>query len=330
MSTDAPSPPLLVVLGPTGSGKSALALALARQFPAEIVNCDSLQVYRYFNIGTAKMPPAERDGVPHHLLDIVDPDQLFTAGEYARRARPLLHEIAARRRLPIVVGGTGFYLRALLDGLCPAPGGPDTMLVRQRLAARELRRPGSLARLLARLDPPAAARIHGHDIRKLVRALQVRLESHRPLTALHAVGREPLRGFRVQKVGLNPPRPQLRERIDARCRQMFDNGLENEVEHILALGYPPAVKPFESLGYAQVLALRAGQVTRDAALADTQVKTRQYAKRQMTWFRREADVAWFEAFGDAPETQHAVLQILSPLVANFFQIPRSMTEQIGT
>jgi tRNA dimethylallyltransferase len=205
---DAPQRPLVAVVGPTGSGKSDLALRLAGEFAGEIVNCDSLQVFRYFDIGTAKTPPAARRGIPHHLIDVADPDQLFTAGEYARLARGAIAAISARGRLPIVAGGTGFYLRALLDGLFAGPSRDPGL--RLRLAARETRRPGSLHRLLRRFDSQAAARIHPHDVPKVTRALEVCLLTRRPVSELFREGRDPLAGYRVLKLGLEPGRDALR------------------------------------------------------------------------------------------------------------------------
>lgn len=299
---------LVAVVGPTGSGKSGLALRLAEEFGGEIVNCDSLQVYRYFNIGTAKLRPSERRGIPHHLVDILNPDEGFTAGEYARRARPLVAEIAGRGRLPIAVGGTGLYLRALLDGLFRGPARDEAL--RARLAQRESRRPGSLHRLLSRFDPPAAQRIYPADAPKLIRALEVCLLTRRPLTSWFATGRDPLKGFRVLKLGMNPPRAALYERLDLRCRRMFESGLLTEVQQILSMGYPTSVKPFESHGYHQALQLLQGELDFVQALYCAQRNTRRYAKRQWTWFRREPDVVWIQGFGDDPQAQQAAAQLV--------------------
>lgn len=293
--------PLLIVLGPTGSGKSDLAIALALALDGEIVNCDSLQVYRRFNIGTAKVPEAARRGVPHHLIDLVEPTGLFTAGEYLQRARAALREIAARGRLPVVVGGTGFYLRALLNGLFAGPS--RNQAVRERLERREQRRPGSLHRILARLDPVSAARIHTHDRQKIVRALEVRLLEGKPVSALFSRGRDPLTGFQPIKLGLHPPRALLHERLEARTARIFERGLLNEVRGILASGVPPGAKPFESLGYKQALTAVQGSWTAEQALRSTALQTRQYAKRQMTWFRKEPGVHWLEGFGDDSQVQ---------------------------
>jgi tRNA dimethylallyltransferase len=295
---DAAERPLVAVAGPTGSGKSELALRIAAEFGGEIVNCDSLQVFRYFDIGTAKLPPAERRGIPHHLIGIVDPDALFTAGEFARVARETIAEITARARLPIVVGGTGFYLRALLDGLFPGPGRDDSL--RQRLAARECRRTGSLHRLLTRFDPETAGRIHPRDVPKVTRALEVCLLTRRPASEMFRRGREALSGYRTLKLGLLPDRDRLYGRLDARCEQMFAAGLVEEVRGILAMGFPASAKPFESHGYKQTLQLIAGELNPRGALFYAQRNTRNYAKRQITWFRKEKDLVWLKGFGEEP------------------------------
>jgi len=219
--------PLIAIVGPTGSGKSELALQLAEQLRSEILSCDSLQVYRYFDIGTAKLREQERRGVPHHMIDVADPDEDFSAGEFARRGRGVLKEIAARDRLPILAGGTGFYLRALLDGLFPGPDRDNA--IRAELAERERKRPGSLHRLLARFDPAGARGIHPRDVRKTIRAVEVCLLTRKRLSEAFAAGRDPLRGFRCLKIGVNPPRDELYRRLDQRCQRMFDNGLIDEV-----------------------------------------------------------------------------------------------------
>jgi tRNA dimethylallyltransferase len=238
---DVPERPLVAVVGPTGSGKSDLALCLAEEFDGEIVNCDSLQVYRHFDIGTAKLVPASQRGIPHHLIDVVDPDELFTAGDFARLSRKAIAGISARGRLPIVAGGTGFYLRALVDGLFEGPARDQTL--RDRLAARESRRPGSLHRLLGRFDPATAARIHANDVPKVMRALEVCLLARRPASELFRAGRDALRGYRVLKLGLLPDRDALYDRLNRRCTQMFESGLIDEVRHILALGFPKDSQP---------------------------------------------------------------------------------------
>ena len=301
------------MVGPTGSGKSALALELAERFGGEIVNCDSLQVYRWFDIGSAKLPEAERGGIPHHLIDILDPDSVFTAGEYARLAGEAIAGVTARGRLPIVAGGTGFYLRALLDGLFPGPGRDQPL--RDRLAAREARRRGSLHRLLTRFDPETAARVHANDIPKVTRALEIRLLARRPASDLFREGRSPLRGYLRLKLGLLPEREALHARLDARCRAMFESGLVEEARRILDMGYAPSIKPFESLGYRQALQLIQGELNLREAIFYAQRTTRQYAKRQITWFRREAGLEWLRGFGESPSIRDAAMARVEAFLA---------------
>jgi tRNA dimethylallyltransferase len=294
-------PLLVAVVGPTGSGKTALSLALAERFGGEIVNCDSVALYREFEIGTAKPSPAERARVPHHLFDIISPADYITAGEYARRARAVLAEIAERGRLPIIVGGTGLYLRALLDGLFAGPERSQDL--RERLRRRAAEKPtGHLHRLLQRLDPAAAAKIHANDAPKLIRAIEVCLAARQPMTKLWKRGRDPLRGFRVLRIGLNPERNALYALINERARQMFDNGLVEETEAIRRK-YGDAVQPLGSHGYKQALQVLRGELDRKPALEAAQQSHRNYAKRQMTWFRREPGVHWLSGFGDDPQIQ---------------------------
>ena len=293
------------MLGPTASGKSELGLYIASQLSGEIVNCDSLQIYRGFDLGTAKLGENERLGIPHHLVDIVNPDQLFSAGDYAREARAALREIAGRGRIPVVVGGTGFYLRALLDGLFVGP--PRSHAIREKLQEREQRRPGSLHRLLSRLDPESASRIHAHDKNKTHRALEVRLLEGRSISELFRTGRAPLSGFRAIKIGLSPPRELLYRRLDARTARIFEQGLIEEVRALLAAGVPRGSKPFESIGYQQALQVVEGRLSREQALESTRVETRHYAKRQTTWFRKEPGVHWLNGFGDDPLIQREAL-----------------------
>jgi tRNA dimethylallyltransferase len=305
--------PLPVVLGPTGAGKSDLALAIAHALGGEIVNFDSVQVYRGFDIGSAKLGPTEREGVPHHLIDIVEPTALFTAGDYARAAEAAVGEISSRGRVPILVGGTGFYLRGLLQGLSPGPVRDEAL--RRRLLERERKRPGALHRILARLDAESARRIHPHDRNKTLRALEVRLIEGEPLASIFEREKTPLRGFRPVKIGLDPPRDLLYARLNERALRMFHpqaphHGLADEVRVLLAAGVPPEAKPFESLGYKQVLRMLAGDVTEEQALELTRQETRRYAKRQMTWFRKEAGVHWITDFGDSPRAQAEALAIL--------------------
>jgi tRNA dimethylallyltransferase len=270
---------------------------LAAEFDGEIVNCDSLQLYRGFDIGTAKTPEAQREGIRHHMIDVLDPADGYSAGDYARAARAIVAQVSARRRLPIVAGGTGFYLRALLDGLPKLPEKDDA--VRQRIVARETRRPGSMHRILKRLDPAAAARIHANDIHKLIRALEVRLLTGEP--APPPERGDALDGYKTLKLGLNPDRKVLHELLDARAREMFHSGLLAEVRGMIAAGCSGDEKPFESLGYRQAVEHLRGRLTLEQAIASTQIETRQYAKRQWTWFRRDSEIVWLDGFGSSAD-----------------------------
>ena len=306
--------PVVAIAGPTGAGKSDLALRVAEEFGGEVVNCDSLQIYRYFDIGTAKLAPHEMRGVPHHLIDIVDPDQVFTAGEYARLGRAALAAIAGRGRLPVVAGGTGFYLRALFEGLFRGPA-RDAAL-RQRLSARERRKPGSLHRLLARFDAAAAVRIHPHDVPKVMRALEVCLLARRPVTEMFREGRDSLEGFRTLKIGLAPDRDELYRRLDERCRRMFEGGLAEEVRGIVDKGFPLEAKPFESHGYRQAVQMLRGELNVQQAIFYAQRNTRNYAKRQMTWFRKEPDVLWLKGFGNESHIQDLAMARVCAFLTN--------------
>lgn len=294
-------PLVVILLGPTGSGKTALSLALAERFSGEIVSCDSVAVYCGMDLGTAKPSPAERARVPHHLIDVATPDEPFTAGAYSRLARAALREIAVRGRLPLVTGGTGLYLRALTEGLFAGPERrPD---LRERLQRSRARHGEAwLHKLLTRLDPASAARIHANDAPKLIRAIEVCMASRRPMSQVleSSAARDPLQGFRLLRIGLNPPRAALYDRLNRRCAEMFAAGLVEETRALLD-HYGPN-KALDSLGYKQALAVLAGTTTIAQAIAAAQQGHRNYAKRQLTWFRREPDVHWMEVFGDAPET----------------------------
>jgi tRNA dimethylallyltransferase len=290
-------PPLLVaLLGPTGSGKTALSLALARRFRGEIVSCDSVAVYREMELGTAKPSLDERRQVPHHLIDILPPNHFCTAGDYSRLAREALAAVATRGHLPIVTGGTGLYLRALLDGLFEGPQRSEELRDRLRRSA-QTHSPGWLHRLLGRFDPAAARRIHANDHPKLIRAIEVSLAAGKPLTEAWQSGRDPLTGYRILRIGLDPPRPLLYQRIDARAGAMFAEGLVEETRTLLAR-YGDSPRAFDALGYRQARAVLRGETSEADAVAATRQAHRNYAKRQLTWFRREPQVHWLRGFGD--------------------------------
>ncbi len=288
-------PLLVVILGPTGSGKTALSVALAKRFDGEIVSCDSVAVYQGLEIGSAKPSALQREQIPHHLLDVVTPDAFYTAGDYSRDGRTAIAAIAARGKLPIVTGGTGLYLRALLQGLFPGP--QRSAPLRDRLLRKaEARGPAVLHRILKRLDPASAARIHANDVAKVIRAIEVTLAAGQPMSETWKEGREPLTGYRVLRIGLDPPRPQLYERINARAGVMFAEGLVGETRNLLArYGLSPALA---SLGYRQAAQYLDGSFTLEQAIAAASQGHRNYAKRQLTWFRREPEVCWLQGFGD--------------------------------
>jgi tRNA dimethylallyltransferase len=289
---------LIAVVGPTASGKTELGLALAEAASGEIVSCDSRQVYRGLDIGSAKPTRAALDRARHHLIDIVAPDQDFGAADYARLARQALAEIAARGRVPIVVGGTGLYLQALLEGLFPGPA-RDAAL-RERLAAWADRfGDARVHRLLRRVDPKAAERIQSVDRVRLLRALEVFFLTGRPISEHHARDHDPLRGFTVLQIGLNPGREELRQRVERRTRGMIEHGLIAEAQALLARGYGPELRPLQAIGYKQAFQVAAGVLDLDQAERQIVTATMQYAKRQMTWFRHHGPVRWFKEAGAA-------------------------------
>jgi tRNA dimethylallyltransferase len=301
--------PLIVLVGPTASGKTSLAIRLAEEFNGEIVSCDSVAVYREMEIGTAKPTREERALVQHHMIDIVSPDEACTAGDYSRQAREALTGITERGHLPIVAGGTGLYLRALIDGLFPAP--PQKPGQRERLRKlAKTKGPAYLHRVLARLDASAAAAIHPNDVSKVVRAIEVSLAADQPLTQQWQKGRDTLTGYRILRLGLNPPRERLYERINQRAAAMFDRGLIEETERLIAR-YGADCRPLTSLGYAEATAVLQNELTREQAVAQAQQGHRNYAKRQLTWFRREPNMHWLEGCGGDQDMTDKALHLTS-------------------
>ncbi len=308
-----PHPLLVIVIGATGSGKSALSLTLARRFHGEILSCDSVAVYRDMELGTAKPSTAERAEIPHHLLDLLNPGEVMTAGDWARSARAAAQEVVSRGRLPIVQGGTGLYLRAFTEGLAPLP--PRCPALRARLLASTQKRgqkggPGYLHRLLHRLDAPAAGRIHPNDQPKLIRAIEIALGGKPADGARQAA----LEGFRLLRIGLDPPRAALYERLNDRATGMFANGLLAETRG-LQERYGIDAQALGALGYREAAAVLSGSLSEEAAIAAVQQGHRNYAKRQLTWFRREPDVHWLPGFGDSNETAEGASQLVAEALA---------------
>ncbi len=321
-----PISPLVALVGPTGSGKSQLALYLAGQLQGEIISFDSVQVHRGLEIGSAKLSQAERRGIPHHLIDVVGPGEELTAGAYVRLARPVLEDIRSRGSLPILVGGTGFYLRALLEGLSPAPERNEPLRV--RLAQVAARRPAALHRYLAWRNPISARRIHPNDHQKLIRAIELIRFGEEAIFAIQSQTREPLVGFEVLKIGLNPTRSELYARLDQRTACMFESGLLEETNTLLQSGIPFGSKALQSLGYRQAAKVLVQGIPLDEALRECQTKTRQYAKRQLTWFRAEPDVFWLDGFGTHPEIRSSALGRIVRLLTDLKR--GRQTEQAGT
>jgi tRNA dimethylallyltransferase len=302
-------PRFVVVLGPTASGKSALGIALAEKLSGEILVCDSTQVYRHFDVGTAKVPAAEQHGIRHHLVDLVEPSEIFTAGDYRRRALEALEDLRGRKILPILTAGTGLYLRALLEGLADAPQRSEEIRARLRQKA-EQRGSAHLHRTLVRLDPESAARISARDTQKIIRAIELRLLTGKPVGEIHRSGRAALQGYEIIKLGLLPPRAALYARIHARTDAMLAAGWLEEVRALVASGVAPEAKPFQFIGYAQLREHLAGRLSEQDAVRQIQQATRRFAKRQITWFRKESGVHWLAGFGDAPEISAAALAIV--------------------
>ncbi|MHB8094108.1 MAG: tRNA (adenosine(37)-N6)-dimethylallyltransferase MiaA [Candidatus Aminicenantales bacterium] len=283
---------ILVLLGPTGVGKSRTSLKLALKFGGEIINCDSMQVYRGFDIGTDKPPTHDRKAVPHHLLDLVDPEVQFTAADFVAGALGAIRDIRRRKRLPIVVGGTGLYVRALLEGLFPGPGrNPE---IRRRLedeAAGEGLE--NLFRRLETIDPDYARTIRGRDRVRIIRALEVHEVSGKTMSEHFPATESFVKEFQTVKIGLDLDRKDLYSRIEDRVDRMFEAGLPAEVERLIGRGVREDAPPFKALGYKWVLKSLKGEINLEEAKARTKLDTRHYAKRQMTWFRKMEGIVWF-------------------------------------
>ena len=308
VKTDSPDKPLIVLVGPTASGKTSLAIHLAERYNGEIVSCDSVAVYREMEIGTAKPSHEERALIQHHMIDVAWPDEPCTAGDYSRLAREALTGITQRDHIPIVAGGTGLYLRALIDGLFPAP--PQQPGLRDRLRKRAVDRgPFHLHGILSRLDTAAATAIHANDVPKVIRAIEVSLAAKQPLTQQWEKGRDRLTGYNILRIGLNPPRPLLYERINQRAAAMFDRGLIEETERLIER-YGRDCRPLTSLGYAEASAVLNKELTREQAVTQAQQGHRNYAKRQLTWFRREPEMHWLKGCG----TDEAIMEQAGELV----------------
>jgi tRNA dimethylallyltransferase len=303
------TPRLVAIVGPTATGKSALAIALARQFGGEVVSCDSTAVYRGFDIGTDKVPLAEQHGIPHHMVDVADPTEEYSAARYAREAAAAIRDITARGRLPILAGGTGFYYRALTRGLFEGPGRDDELRRRlERVAAR--RGPECLHRWIARVDPPSAERIQSRDVKRMIRALEVWILTGQPLTDHFARTAPPLPEYEVLAVALQIPADETAIRVERRVHAQFEQGLLAEVRGLLARGVPESALPFTGLVYRQALehlhGVRDEAETRELIVREN----RRYSRRQLIWFRKEPNLRWIHAAGEREATQDAVARLL--------------------
>jgi tRNA dimethylallyltransferase len=301
-----PELPLLVIVGPTASGKSTLGVWLAQQLNGEVIVCDSTQLYRGFDIGTAKPTDQEKSGVPHHLLDVLESSEETTAGAYRERAIVALSDLRTRKKLPILTAGTGLYLRALLEGFAEVPQRSEELRERLRASAAERGR-GHLHNILKKLDAVSAGKIAATDGQKLIRAIEVCLLAKQPLSRVHQTARTPLSGWRAIKIGLNPRRDDLYQRIHGRTDAMLQRGWLEEVRGLVESGVAEKAKPFDFIGYRELRQALRGEMGMEQARAEIQQATRRYAKRQLTWFRREAGVQWLEGFGDDAEIQRQAL-----------------------
>lgn len=305
-------PFLVAIVGPTASGKSALGVWLAERLGGEVIACDSTQLYRGFDIGTAKPKVAERRGVPHHLIDVLEPSEVATAGGYREMALVVLKDLRRRKRLPILTVGTGLYLRALIEGLADIPQRSEELRERLRISAEE-HPSGHLHRILNRLDSQSSKRIAPADEQKLIRAIEVCLLARKPISEVHRMGRKPLEGWRAVKIGLLPQREKLYERIHARTDSMLEHGWMEEVQGLLQSGPRENSKPFDFIGYRELRAVLRKEVSLEQAREAIQQATRRYAKRQLTWFRKESSIELFSGFGDDPELQAKILRFLQSL-----------------
>jgi tRNA dimethylallyltransferase len=299
--------PLVAVVGPTAAGKSSLGVRLAEQFGGEVVACDSTQLYRGFDIGTAKPGAAERRNIPHHLIDVLNPEEEATAGGYRQMAVVVLEDLKRLGCLPVFTVGTGLYMRALLDGLAELPLRSEELRERLRAEAAE-HGPEYLHGELQKLDATAAGKIAPADQQKLIRAIEVCLLVGKPISEVHRTRRTPLEGWRAIKIGIMPARELLYQRIHARTEAMLKGGWLEEVRALLASGLAENAKPFDFIGYRELRAVLRGGISLDEARDSIQQATRRYAKRQITWFRREANVHWFEGVGDDAKLQAEVVE----------------------
>ena len=301
--------PAVAIVGPTASGKSRLAIALALQFKGEIVGCDAFQVYRQMNIGTAKVPSAEQFQIRHHLLDVRDPDRDFSAGEYQRMAREAIRDIHSRSSLPFVVGGTGFYLRALIEGLFEGPARTEDLRIRMRKIIQQ-KGPQLLHKALKRVDPISADKIAATDAERIIRAYEVYLATGKPMHWWQQQPRDSFRGVRWLKIGINLPRNLLYQRINQRVEEMFRCGLLEET-HSLLVQFPKTSQAFKAIGYRQAAACIGGSLTMDEAIEETQKVSRHYAKRQMTWFRSDPEIIWVDGQMDLGELSQSAARLIA-------------------
>jgi tRNA dimethylallyltransferase len=303
--------PLIAILGPTATGKSALGIALAETFSGEIINCDSTAVYRGFDIGTDKVPVDQRRGIPHHLIDIADPTDEYTAARFARDAAAAVDDIHARGKLPILVGGTGFYYRALTRGLFPGPG--KNAQLRARLEAIAAKKGvETLHRMVTRVDPPSGLRIQPRDLKRLIRALEVYFETGKPLTAHFDETVSPLaRDVQVGAIALRMDALWLADRLAKRVDEQFEAGLIDEIRRLLASGVPPDARPFGGLVYRQALDYLKGVRSEADTRALIAQENRKYARRQLIWFRKEPNLVWFDGPGTNAEVQDSVIRELT-------------------